>query len=150
DRTREGMRRALGRGQWTFQSPLGYVRGDPGTASLVPDPERHALVRKAFAECANGRWTISELLRTLTAQGLRTRRGTNLSAKALGTLLRNPIYAGRLEVATLGVSALGDFEPLVDQETFDRAQARMNRRGTHAPSRHRLDHPDFPLRRFVR
>ncbi|MEZ5314446.1 MAG: hypothetical protein R2862_12850 [Thermoanaerobaculia bacterium] len=44
----------------------------------------------------------------------------------------------------------GDFEPLIDEDTFGRAQLHLS--DTRAPitAAYRRNHPDFPLRRFVR
>ena len=47
------------------------------------------------------------------------------------------------------MSARGDFEPLVDEATFYRAQAVLDGRVVVAGPRQR-NHPDFPLRGFVR
>jgi site-specific DNA recombinase len=47
------------------------------------------------------------------------------------------------------VSARGDFEPLIDEATFYRAQAVLDGRVPVATPRQR-NHPDFPLRGFVR
>ncbi len=49
------MMAALARGRWPFLAPLGYVNGSgPDGRSLVPDPERAPLVRKAFELCVSG------------------------------------------------------------------------------------------------
>jgi hypothetical protein len=63
--------------------------------------------------------------------------------------MRNPIYVGRVESPDYGVSTKGDFEPLVDEATFYRAQAVLDGRIVVAGPRQR-NHPDFPLRGFVR
>src|SRR6059036_3549827 len=48
DRTRAGMRAALELGRWTFLAPLGYLNAHRSTGrSLIPDPERAPLVRRA-------------------------------------------------------------------------------------------------------
>jgi site-specific DNA recombinase len=64
-------------------------------------------------------------------------------------MMRNPIYVGRVESPDYGVSTQGDFEPLVDEATFYRAQAVLDGRILVAGPRQR-NHPDFPLRGFVR
>jgi hypothetical protein len=38
-------------------------------------------------------------------------------------MMRNPIYVGKVESPDYGVSVQGDFDPLVDEATFYRAQA---------------------------
>ena len=63
--------------------------------------------------------------------------------------MRNAIYVGKIDSPDFGVSTKGDFEPLVDEATFYRAQAVLDGRMVVAGPRQRND-PDFPLRGFVR
>jgi hypothetical protein len=54
-----------------------------------------------------------------------------------------------VESPDYGVSARGDFEPLIDEATFYRVQAVLDGRVVVTGPRAR-NHPDFPLRGFVR
>ena len=45
-------------------------------------------------------------------------------------MMRNPIYVGKVESPDYGVSVQGDFDPLVDQVTFYRAQAVLDAANT--------------------
>jgi hypothetical protein len=63
-----------------------------------------------------------------TAAGLRSRKGLTLSPQSFGQLMRNPIYIGKIESRDYGVSTQGDFEPIVDEATFYRAQAVLDGR----------------------
>ena len=55
ERTRGGMKAALELGRWTFLAPLGYLNAHRSTGrSLIPDPERASLVRRAFQDFATG------------------------------------------------------------------------------------------------
>ncbi len=148
DRTKAGMAAALQAGRWTFQAPVGYLNARESGSSLIPDPERAPLIRQAFEEYAAGHATRQEILRRVNSLGLRTRRGAPLSAQSFNTMLRNPIYAGRIVVPTWHCSYQGDFEPLVSEKTFRGVQARLEGRGV-AVTPHRRNHPDFPLRRFI-
>ena len=150
DRTRAGMRAALELGPWTFPAPLGYLNAPrwPGK-SLVPDPERAPLIARAFEEFATGRFTKQEVIARVADAGLRTRRGLVLSPQSFGQMMRNAIYIGKVESPDYGVSTRGDFEPLVEESTFYRAQAVLDGRIVVAGPRPR-NHPDFPLRGFVR
>lgn len=150
DRTRAGMRAALELGRWTFTAPLGYLKAPKGSAtSLVHDPERGPLVRCAFEDMATGRYTKQDVLARATDAGLRSKKGLLVSPQSFGQMMRNPIYAGKVESPEYGVSTQGDFEPLVDEATFFRAQAVLDGRIVVAGPRQR-NHPDFPLRGFVR
>jgi len=64
-------------------------------------------------------------------------------------MMRNPIYIGKIESPDYGISTQGDFEPVVDEATFYRAQAFLDGRVVVSGPRQR-NHPDSPLRGFVR
>ena len=75
-----------------------------------------------------GRYTKQEVIARATAAGLRSRESLSLSPQSFGQMMRNPIYIGKLESRDYGVSVPGDFEPLVDEATFCRAQAVLDGR----------------------
>jgi hypothetical protein len=132
------MKAALSLGRWTFQAPLGYLNAPKwSTSSLVHDPERGPLVKQAFENLASGRFTAQEVIRRATDAGLRTRRDRPLSPQTFGNMLRNRIYIGQVESPDCGVSARGDFEPLIDEATFYRAQAVLDGRVPVAAPRQR-------------
>ena len=149
ERTLAGMKAALTLGRWTFQAPLGYLNAPKWSkSSLVPDPERAPLVKKGFDDMASGHFTIREVIRRATEAGLRTRRHRLLSPQTFGNMLRNRIYIGQIDSPECGVTARGDFEPLIAEATFYRAQAVLEGRVPVVAPRQR-NHPDFPLRAFV-
>ncbi len=118
--------------------------------SLMPDPERAPIVRRVFEEYATGRFTKQQVLEQARAWGLTNRRNRPLTSQAIGTLLSNQLYAGIVDVPEYGVRAKrGDFEPLISDDLFYRAQAVLS--GRVPSTTHQLRaHPDFPLRAFVR
>ncbi len=118
--------------------------------SLVHDPERAPLIRRAFEEYASGRFTKEQLLKHLRTWGLTNRRGRPLTSQAIGVLLRNQLYAGIVDVTEYGVRGKrGDFEPLISEDLFYRVQAVLSGRLPSTTPQQRA-HPDFPLRAFVR
>ena len=151
DRTRAGMRAALDLGRWTFLAPLGYMNAPRATGkSLLVDPDRGPIVRRVFKEYATGRFTKQQMLQQATRWGLTNRRGQPLSSQAIGMLLRNRLYVGVIDVPDFGLEdKRGDFEPLVSDEAFYKAQAVLAGR---VPSTAPLQRsrPDFPLRGLVR
>jgi site-specific DNA recombinase len=150
ERTRGGMKAALELGRWTFLAPLGYLNAPRSTGkSLVPDPERAALVRRAFQEFATGRFTKDEVRRNVISLGLKTSRGKPVPSQTFDAVLRNRVYIGQIDVAEFGISTRGDFESLVTESVFFRVQAIPDGRYEVTAPRQRHD-PDFPLRAFVR
>ena len=149
DRTRAGMRAALELGRWTFPAPIGYLNAPKWSGkSLVPDPNARRSSRghrrtgnrtiyEARSDCPNDRGWLAHAawIGALSAE-----------LRAMG---RNSIYVSRVESPDYGVSARGDFEPLIDEPTFYHVQAVLDGRVVVAGPRPR-NHPDFPLRGFVR
>ena len=149
DRTRAGLKAALEIGRWVFLAPIGYLNAPRAMGkSLMPDPERAPLVRRAFEEYATGRFTKQQLLKQSRASGLTNRRGRPLTSQAIGVLLRNQLYAGIVDVTEYGVRGKrGDFEPLISEDLFYRVQAVLSGRVPSTTPQQRA-HPDFPLRAF--
>jgi DNA invertase Pin-like site-specific DNA recombinase len=152
DRTRAGMKAALQRGRWPFGQPVGYLRGRDalGAATIVADPERAPHVRRAFELMASAQFQKRQVLAIVTTEGLRTLKGKKLSPQTFGQMLRNPLYAGVLNVPSWGPERTrGTFEPIVNETLYEQVQAVLDgRKPSVAP--HLRNHPSFPLRRFVR
>lgn len=146
-RTRDGMAAGAAHGRWMWRPPLGYVStgGIRGLPSLALDPTAAPLVRDAFRMVGGG-MSKADALARLTRSGLRTRKGRPLTGQTFSSLLRNPVYAGRIVVAGWDFDGPGDFEAIVTAEEFAAAQ----RMPTTSTTRHHRDNPDFPLRRIVR
>ena len=150
ERTRAGMRTALEQGRWTFIPPVGYLNAPKWTGkSLMPDPDRGALVTRAFEEFATGRFTKEEVLDSVTRLGLRTRIGSTMNPQSFGRMLTNRLYTGFIDMPHFGVSRRGDFDPLVSDDTFYRVQAILQGR-IQVVGPHERNRPDFPLKGLVR
>jgi DNA invertase Pin-like site-specific DNA recombinase len=148
ERTAAGMRAALLLGRWTFKAPLGYLNsGSVNGPSLLADSTRAETLRLAFSLVADGR-SVADVLRQINACGFKGAQGRPLSLQSFRTTLRNPIYAGRIEVPKWGVSRVGDFEPLIGETVFRRVQRGLAGK-TPEPKPHVRDREDFPLRRFL-
>jgi site-specific DNA recombinase len=78
DRTRAGMKAALELGRWVFLAPIGYLNAPRWMGkSLIHDPERAPLARRAFEEYATGRFTKEQLFESTSEAGaLRTGEGS--------------------------------------------------------------------------
>ena len=144
------MKAAAEEGRWTFPAPLGYRTVTTSVGSrMEPDPDRAPLVRSAFELFATGKYEQQQVLKKITAKGLRTRRGKKVPLQSFNSMLRKPIYAGRICISSWAIDRRGDFVPIVSDETFHRVQVLLSGRRTIAQS-YTKQHPDFPLRHFVR
>ncbi len=143
ERTVTGMKAALGKGRWPWQPPLGYLLG------MVEDPERAPLIRRAFEMTASGRYRREELRGRLSEVGLTGKYGKPIATQTFAKLLRNPLYAGNMRAPRWGFEGKGNFDPLVSEEIFFRAQAVLDGRAPTSAAYVR-NNPDFPLRGFAR
>jgi hypothetical protein len=128
-------------GRWLWVAPLGYLN-DTATKRVVLDPERAPLVTKAFELLREGT-SIGDVMRQITALGLRTRKGRMIPKQTFSRLVRNPFYAGWIVNGDTQVR--GAHDALVSDEMFEQVQARLK---GHAP--HDIEGDTFPLRGFVR
>jgi len=149
-RTKKGMKEAVERGTWPFPTTLGYqkIPQENGRSRVAHDPDSAPLINQAFELFATGRYERAEVLRIVTAAGLRSKKGKKLSQQSFSNMLKNPFYAGKLVVGQWETDCKGAFEPIVSNETFVLVQSILSGRRPGSTHRRR-SHPDFPLRHFV-
>ena len=152
ERTQERMRFAFESGRYLRGAPVGYnnVRRAPqGQANIVPDEVTAPLVSKAFELMATGNDSPSGVLKTMTAMGLRSKKGKRLSLHSFLNLLRNPAYIGMVRSNKYRETRRGLHRAIVEKRTFQNVQLILSgKKAVVAPySRNRAD---FPLRRFLR
>jgi len=127
-RTQVGMRKKASLGFWCGgYVPLGY-RYDRDEKILIPDPEERHIVEKVFDLYVERRMGAKSIALYLNQQGLRTRRETPFSTASVLTIITNPLYGGKIRWG--GEVYPGKHEPLVGEDTLERAQAILSgRRG---------------------
>ena len=147
ERTVTGMKASVQAGRWAWRAPIGYLNSD--TPSLKPDPDRAPLVKHAFELAAQGR-PLVDIVDAVTRDGLTTKRGMPISIQTLSKLVRNPLYCGRVSAPSFDVHDIeGDFEPLIPESLFARAQAALSSRAA-CSTRSARKSADWPLRRFAK
>ena len=120
-------------------TPFGYERRmvprEGGSLRMLAPYEPEARwIRDAYARLLSGD-TLRQISLDMDAAGVKGRRGNRIVGSVLGNMLRRPVYAG-IRVYKGERLGAGEWEPLVDMETFDRAQAildapgRFHTRGT--------------------
>ena len=119
---------------------LGYIKAieqlpdGRQISSVSPDPERHHFVTHAFKLYDSGEYSISGLVDELYRLGLRSFPTKRYAPGKVGTaamqrLLRNPYYAGLIAYkrGTPDEQVFqGRHEALIDRDTFDRVQKRLD------------------------
>ena len=150
-RSLAGMKTRVQGGRWPFRAPLGYENGlgANGNKTLLVDELRGPLVQLAFELYGTGLYRKEQVRAHVNALGLRTRQGKKLAGQTFYLMLRNPRYAGILNVKHWEIQAKADFPPLISIELFQRVQDVLAGRRATIAARQR-NNPDFPLRNFVR
>lgn len=115
--------------------PLGVrLTGYTPQGETVPDEAE--VIRRIFKLFHTGE-TLRSISRTLTDEGIASRRGRPWNPSSIRTILTNPRYAGRAVYQGKPTGELGNWEPLVSGDVYDLVQARLtdprrvsNREGT--------------------
>jgi DNA invertase Pin-like site-specific DNA recombinase len=126
-----GNRERFRRGWPNFRPPVGYLE-DRATKTVVKDPERFDLMRRAWDLVLTGAMRPSQVLHVLNDQWqFRTRRtarqgGRPMSYSHFYALLSNAYYTGLIRLAS-GESYKGAHPPMVTHEEFARVQELLGR-----------------------
>ena len=121
---RGGMRAALKAGRWSRQAPFGYrnTRDDNNRPIIVPSMDA-INVKWAFEQVAN-KVPQSDVLAEWK------KRGFNVSRSRLSTMLRLPIYLGKIEIPAYEDEPYqlvdGIHEPLISERLFQQVQSVLN------------------------
>ena len=121
------------RGKMQSSPPFGYRAQD---GKLVEEPEEAELVRWIFRSFVDGKG-LYPIARELNAMGVRTHRGNQFENRTIEYIIRNPVYIGKLRWNPTGrtrrdffneniILADGEHEPIIDQELWEAAQARLD------------------------
>lgn len=135
EETKKGIRGRLKQGFWPFGAPLGYVNNGKARPKTI-DPIIGPLVRQAFELYSTSDYTLKALREELYRRGLRTSAGKMLSKNAIGGVLTNPFYAGRLVLRSTGDVYQGVHEPLVSQTLFSQVQDVFSGKFKRKPGKH--------------
>lgn len=148
ERCAGGMKEAVREGRYVWMAPIGYSNIKVvDKASIGINPVLGPIVKETFELIALNRFPIEETRRLMTEKGLTNPKGKPLAKSYFYRLIRNELYAGWIN--KFGERHKGHFEPLVSELVFQQVQRVIKQRGK-INKPHITDHPDFPLRRFVK
>lgn len=105
--------------------PIGYKHtGDKGHKTQIVDSETAPLAKAAFELYDTGNYSIKTLALELKNQGLTNSTGKPLSKSYVHQMLRDKFYIGIM--TWLGQEYRGNYEPLIDEDLWERVQARLS------------------------
>jgi DNA invertase Pin-like site-specific DNA recombinase len=122
---KRGIRQKLRNGIWPSKPPVGYLN-DKNVKSIVVDPARAPLVRKAFELYATGSFALHEVRERMNEVGLVAYTGKRFSTSNYQALFKNPFYYGVM--LSSGETFEGKHPPIISKRLFDEVQAVMARK----------------------
>ena len=137
---KRGNRARFQRGWPNFRPPVGYLE-DRATKTVIKDPARFNMLRRAWDLILSGAMRPSQVLRILNEQWqFRTRKTARrgdapLSYPQFYDLLSNPFYTGVIRLKS-GETYPGAFPAMVSQEEFAHAQRLLGRVEHYGKTRH--------------
>ena len=157
---KRGMAEKVSRSEIVTIPAFGY---DVQGKTYVPNAQADT-VRRIFADYLGGKG-ITTITRELTEAGVRTRRGSLPTNRWVRYMLRNPVYIGKIRWSRDGkidyvhggevgndsaVLIDGGFEPIIDADTFEAVQAKLERRAAALPYTRHDQEVDWMLKGLVR
>ncbi|WP_090473736.1 recombinase family protein [Mucilaginibacter sp. OK268] len=121
-----GMRRARKEGRYLTTDPYGYINRttETGRKTIVPVEQKAELIRWAFEQIATTDIHIDQIRQQLNTKGL------YCSKSNFYTLLKNPIYCGKIVVPEYRDEPMqlvqGQHEPIISEGLFYRVQDILN------------------------
>ena len=125
----------------TEKAKRGGVLSIPGFGYKVENgeyivvPEEAEIIRKVFNDYVNGKGLLT-IAKSLNAMGIKTHRGNKIENRTVEYWLNNPLYIGKTRwnpdgklsrnyTADTAIITDGPHEPIIDMETWEKAQKKM-------------------------
>src|SRR3989339_481424 len=123
ENVKRGIRQKLRKGIWPGKAPFGY-NNDLRHHTILPDPEKHKLVKRIFELYATGEYTFEQLIQKFD---IRTKTNKIMMPGDMQHILKNPFYTGVFRFND--ELHQGTHKPIITKKLFDDAQAVMLLRG---------------------
>lgn len=145
--TTNGMRRALKEGRYVSTAPYGFKNArDAYNKPIIIHSPMAPVIKKAFEEIATGNFQIEVLRKKLYKEGLK------ISKSNFYTLLRNPIYCGKIRIKAYKDEpeeiVQGIHEPIISEELFYEVQNVLDGKKK-AKTKYSLVNNEYPMRGYL-
>jgi len=133
DEVKKGMTEKAERGEFQSTPPFGYTMVNKKLEIIKEEAEA---VKIAFHNYANREMNQLQLARYLNSLGYKTKRGNPIENRGIDYILNNPVYIGKTRWTPTKrvrrdwhdpdtIIRDGAHEPIIDMETWDKAQERL-------------------------
>ncbi len=143
---KRGLKSKAEKGWLPSGAKAGYANdkyADKGSKTLLVDPERFPLIRKAWDYMLTGTFTVMQILRLLNEEwGYRTPKHKRIGGKPMSRshiykMFTDPFYYGEFEYPSgSGIWHTGKHKYMITKEEFDRVQRLLGRKGRPCPRTH--------------
>ncbi|MBI4098207.1 MAG: recombinase family protein [Candidatus Levybacteria bacterium] len=140
---RRGLKTKAEKGWLPSGAKAGYMNdkyADKGSKTILSDPERFPLIRKAWEAMLTGTYSVMQILRLLNEEwGYRTPKHRRIGGKPMTRshiykMFTDPFYYGEFEYPLKsGVWHKGKHEPMITEEEFEKVQTLLGRKGRPRP-----------------
>jgi DNA invertase Pin-like site-specific DNA recombinase len=126
ERVKDNMQAVFRKGLWPFKVPVGYKRKyntkeqNKGIPPLQ-DPNLAPIITKMFQDAATGIYGKSQLAKMMNLQGFADHYRVKADHKIVKEILEKGFYYGRMYAPKWDEHVVGLHEPLIDEETWQRA-----------------------------
>ncbi|HVZ58735.1 MAG TPA: recombinase family protein [Patescibacteria group bacterium] len=147
---KRGLNTKAEKGWLPSGAKAGYMNdkyAEKGSKTILPDPDRFPLIRKAWDAMLTGTYSVIEILRLLNSEwGYQTPKhkrigGKPMSRSQIYKTLTDPFYYGEFEYPTgSGIWRQGKHEPMITRDEFDKVQRLLGRKGRPRPRTRSFDY----------
>lgn len=138
EEVKRGMAEKAKRGGVLSVPPFGYTVKD---GIYVPVPNESKIIQKVFADYVNGKGFL-RIAKELNELGVTTHRGNKIENRTVEYWLNNPTYIGKTRWNAAGKTSRnyhdpniilsdGTHKPIISEEIWNMAQARMKQQKAH-------------------
>lgn len=118
----KGMNQKAKEEHWPSKPPIGYISSIDRL--ILPDPIKATYIKRGYEMAATGRYSLSEIKRTLYKEGLKSsQKKVEMSKSQISRVLSNPVYYG--EFTWKGKHYIGKHQPIITKELFSKVQTQM-------------------------
>lgn len=126
DNTKRALEQKRRNGEWTGPVRLGYLNvplneENRTRKTIIIDPDRGHLITEMFDKYATGNYSLETIRKEMTAKGLKSLKGFELSKSVVENILKDSFYCGIAISKKYGKYA-HIYPKLIDKATFDKCQ----------------------------
>jgi len=127
EEVKKGQKEKLSQGWLPTKPPLGYKTiGEKGHKTHVIDENKARYIRKMFELYSTGNYSINELMRVLTKDGMTNNEGKKICRSRMHSLLSDPFYYGKMRWK--GEIYTASHPAIINKELFEMVQEKLVRK----------------------